>query len=187
MFDDQTMHNDLWEFDFVKEKWTNRRYNPPCPALPQARMYHVSVVTPTGKLIVFGGRAQTTTGFLNDLFEVSVDLADFSVRLLDPSGMALPLSWGLDLRTMEWAAIDDVSFGGRTRPTTVVGGNTVLTFGGCVHGNGYVNDFVEVELEPMTLFQCVGLSNDVTAQQGPALGIRSVHELLRPVPTAAAP
>eukprot|EP01062_Namystynia_karyoxenos_P069342 TRINITY_DN64851_c0_g1_i1.p2 TRINITY_DN64851_c0_g1~~TRINITY_DN64851_c0_g1_i1.p2 ORF type:complete len:458 (+),score=158.41 TRINITY_DN64851_c0_g1_i1:101-1375(+) len=212
--DDQTMHCDLWEFSFVRERWIQRNYT---GHQPQARMYHVSAVTPGGKLMIFGGRAQTTTGFLNDLFQV--DLRDFVCTRLEPKGTApthrmcstaiyhnhtlaiftggsfayLEDSHQLSLRTMEWTPIEDISFGGRTRPTTVKWNNTVLTFGGCVHGNGYVNDFVEVELEPMTLTQCVmeymqefGLSEELRAQ--PDVLPERVRDMLRPAPpTASAP
>eukprot|EP01062_Namystynia_karyoxenos_P036374 TRINITY_DN2648_c0_g2_i1.p1 TRINITY_DN2648_c0_g2~~TRINITY_DN2648_c0_g2_i1.p1 ORF type:complete len:597 (+),score=150.73 TRINITY_DN2648_c0_g2_i1:93-1883(+) len=174
--DDQTMQGDLWEFSFATHKWVPRRFT---GHEPQPRMYHVAVAAAGGRMIVFGGRAQTSTGFLNDLFEIN--LSTFKCEALTASGPApthrmcstavyhnhtiaiftggsyayLEDSHQLDLRKMQWIPIDDVRFGGRTRPTTVKWRNTVLTFGGCVHGNGYVNDFIELELEPMSLKQCM--------------------------------
>eukprot|EP00756_Hemistasia_phaeocysticola_P043115 Hpha_TRINITY_DN17008_c0_g1::TRINITY_DN17008_c0_g1_i1::g.166960::m.166960 len=174
--DETRMNRDLWEFNFATSKWIERHFT---GHEPQERMYHVSAVGHGGRLLVFGGRAQTSTGFLNDLFEV--DLSTFKCQLLTPSGPApthrmcstavyhnhtlaiftggsyayLEDSFQLDLRKMQWMPIDSIRVGGRTRPTTVKWRNTVLTFGGCVHGNGYVNDFIELELEPMSLQQCV--------------------------------
>lgn len=173
--DESRMNRDLWEFNFTTSKWIERHFT---GHEPQERMYHVSAVGHGGKMLVFGGRAQTSTGFLNDLFEI--DLGTFKCQLLTPSGPApthrmcstavyhnhtfavftggsyayLEDSYQLDLRKMQWMPIES-RVGGRTRPTTVKWGNTILTFGGCVHGNGYVNDFIELELEPMSLKQCV--------------------------------
>eukprot|EP00756_Hemistasia_phaeocysticola_P035354 Hpha_TRINITY_DN16578_c0_g3::TRINITY_DN16578_c0_g3_i1::g.136062::m.136062 len=209
--DDHTMFSDLWEFNPALEEWIERRHD---GYQPQARMYHVSAVTPSGRLLVFGGRAQTQSGFLNDVFQV--DLHSFNCVKLDPAGTPpthrmcstaiyhnnvlaiftggsfayLEDSFQLDLRSMRWEKLEAVSLGGRTRPTTVKWQNTVLTFGGCVHGNGYVNDFVEVELEPMSLVQCVsdyiqemGLADEVHAEPIPT----RLRDMLRPPPVASAP
>jgi len=207
--DDHTMFSDLWEFNPELEEWIERRHD---GYQPQARMYHVSAVTPSGRLLVFGGRAQTQSGFLNDVFQI--DLRSFTCLKLDPSGTPpthrmcstaiyhnnvlaiftggsfayLEDSFQLDLRSMRWEKLEALSLGGRTRPTTVKWQNTVLTFGGCVHGNGYVNDFVEVELEPMTLVQCVsdfiqemGIAEEVQAEPIPF----RLREMLRPAPPVA--
>ncbi|KAJ9462095.1 hypothetical protein DIPPA_57823 [Diplonema papillatum] len=173
--DDLALNNDLWEFNQITRKWIPRRYT---GHKPQERMYHVSAVN-GNSMIVFGGRALTKNGFLNDLFEVN--LGTFVCRELHTSGTApthrmcstamscngtfavftggsfayLMDSYQLDLRRMEWKLVTNVSFGGRTRPTTVRFKNTILTFGGCVEGTGFVNDYIEVQLKPMTLQQCL--------------------------------
>eukprot|EP01064_Diplonema_japonicum_P033511 TRINITY_DN6620_c0_g2_i1.p1 TRINITY_DN6620_c0_g2~~TRINITY_DN6620_c0_g2_i1.p1 ORF type:complete len:426 (+),score=95.80 TRINITY_DN6620_c0_g2_i1:23-1279(+) len=173
--DDLTLNNDLWEFNYVIKKWVSRRYT---GHIPQERMYHVSALH-ENKMIIFGGRAITKNGFLNDIFEIN--LQRFVCRQIVASGPTpsprmcstaichngvfavftggsfayLDDSHQLDLRKMEWSKIDNFCFGGRTRPTTVRWGNTILTFGGCVEGNGYVNDYVEVHLGPLSLQQCL--------------------------------
>eukprot|EP01060_Flectonema_neradi_P030424 TRINITY_DN4421_c0_g1_i1.p1 TRINITY_DN4421_c0_g1~~TRINITY_DN4421_c0_g1_i1.p1 ORF type:complete len:436 (+),score=39.84 TRINITY_DN4421_c0_g1_i1:82-1389(+) len=173
--DDKTLHRDLWEYNYKLKKWIPRRYK---GYLPQERMYHVTALY-DNKMIVFGGRALTSTGFLNDVFEI--DLNSFMCRELITTGSIpshrmcstavchngffaiftggsytyLTDSHQLDLRKMEWTQINKISFGGRTRPTTVRWKNTILTFGGCVEGNGYVNDHIEVTLRPRSLRQCV--------------------------------
>eukprot|EP00755_Sulcionema_specki_P015329 Sspe_Gene.59061::Locus_32433_Transcript_1_1_Confidence_1.000_Length_1586::g.59061::m.59061 len=176
--DDKNIFGDMWAFDFLQQSWTRcfLHGDPPKP-----RMYHVSVGAFGYKMLIFGGRTpgSTPNGFLNDVYEV--DLHTLHSRKLYPKGTAptqrmcstaifhnstLAIFTGgsssyledthqLDLRKMEWSCVDSVSLVGRTRPTTVKWKNTVLTFGGCVHGNGYVNDCVELELEPMSLAHCV--------------------------------
>eukprot|EP01064_Diplonema_japonicum_P015417 TRINITY_DN2314_c0_g1_i1.p1 TRINITY_DN2314_c0_g1~~TRINITY_DN2314_c0_g1_i1.p1 ORF type:complete len:430 (+),score=66.43 TRINITY_DN2314_c0_g1_i1:79-1290(+) len=174
--DDRTLQNDLWEFNLKTSTWSEHVVT---GFSPSARMYHVAVVIPGEKMIVFGGRAHTSTGFLNDVLEFSISSSSSLCTELHPTGPPpthrmcstaiyhnhtvaiftggsfsyLDDSHQLDLRKMQWSLIEDVTFGGRTRPTTVKWKNTVLTFGGCVHVDGYVNDFVEVELEPMSLLQ----------------------------------
>eukprot|EP01062_Namystynia_karyoxenos_P036373 TRINITY_DN2648_c0_g1_i1.p1 TRINITY_DN2648_c0_g1~~TRINITY_DN2648_c0_g1_i1.p1 ORF type:complete len:551 (+),score=144.27 TRINITY_DN2648_c0_g1_i1:105-1757(+) len=196
--DDQTMHGDLWEFVFATQKWLQRSTT---GHTPQARMYHVAVMGPANRMIVFGGRADTTPGFLNDVFEI--DLSNYVCTELNPTGpvpthrmcstavyhnYTLAIFTGgsyayhedshqLDLRKMEWMPIDNVRFGGRTRPTTVKWRNTVLTFGGCVHsGNGYVNDCIELELEPMSLKQL--MKQALLEHRGMLKGERGIPEAL---------
>eukprot|EP00755_Sulcionema_specki_P014626 Sspe_Gene.57225::Locus_31411_Transcript_5_5_Confidence_0.429_Length_1159::g.57225::m.57225 len=175
--DDIHLNNELWSYDFAARSWELKDF---VGHIPQARMYHVAVLV-ANRMVVFGGRAHTATGFLNDLFEVELghcrgllctDLRTSgtppthrmcSTAIYHNNNIAvftggsfdyLTDSHQLDLRTMRWQPISEVvSFGGRTRPTTVKWRNTLLTFGGCVHGNCYVNDFVEVELEPMSLVE----------------------------------
>eukprot|EP01063_Lacrimia_lanifica_P029969 TRINITY_DN4681_c0_g1_i1.p2 TRINITY_DN4681_c0_g1~~TRINITY_DN4681_c0_g1_i1.p2 ORF type:complete len:443 (+),score=153.52 TRINITY_DN4681_c0_g1_i1:155-1483(+) len=169
--DDLTLYNDLWEYNHVTHKWIPRKYT---GYSPQERMYHVAS-TSGSRMIVFGGRALTKQGFLNDTFELNLN--SFVCRQLQTKGTPpthrmcstaachnglfavftggslsyLVDSYQLDLRKMEWSLIENVSFGGRTRPSTVRWNNTILTFGGCVEGNGYVNDYFEVELHPRSL------------------------------------
>eukprot|EP01061_Rhynchopus_euleeides_P040725 TRINITY_DN7018_c0_g1_i2.p1 TRINITY_DN7018_c0_g1~~TRINITY_DN7018_c0_g1_i2.p1 ORF type:complete len:438 (+),score=115.69 TRINITY_DN7018_c0_g1_i2:60-1316(+) len=192
--DDATLHNDIWEFRFETLTWKQRTIT---GLSPTARMYHVAVLVPGDRMVVFGGRAQTKSGFLNDLLEVRLNPGDTVCEVIKhcPTGRApthrmcstaiyhdntiaiftggsvsyLDDSHQLDLHNMRWSKIEDVTFGGRTRPTTVMWGNTILTFGGCVHSNGYVNDFVEVELEPMSLLQMGRLfllENGISQREG---------------------
>ncbi|KAJ9452080.1 RING finger protein B [Diplonema papillatum] len=192
--DDKSFYNDLWEFDLKTHTWTERSLAGHCPV---GRMYHVAVAVPGDRMVIFGGRATTETGFLNDVVELTLAPPDESCVCAEllPTGVApsprmcstavyhnqtlaiftggsysyLDDSHQLDLRTLHWSPISDVTFGGRTRPTTVKWKNTVLTFGGCVHVNGYVNDFVEIELEPMTLLQTCReyiLSAQITCREG---------------------
>ena len=168
--DDMSLNNDLWEYNSATSKWVSRRYS---GHTPKERMYHVAAVN-KDSMVVFGGRAAVKTGFLNDVFEVN--LVDFVSRQLKTSGPSptqrmcstavchngvfsvftggslsyLDDSYQLDLHKLEWSCIEEVSCGGRTRPTTVRWRNKLLTFGGCVNG-GYVNDAIEVELAPRTL------------------------------------
>eukprot|EP01059_Diplonema_ambulator_P013205 TRINITY_DN23727_c0_g2_i1.p1 TRINITY_DN23727_c0_g2~~TRINITY_DN23727_c0_g2_i1.p1 ORF type:complete len:349 (+),score=82.19 TRINITY_DN23727_c0_g2_i1:52-1047(+) len=67
--DDLTLNNDLWEFNYVLKKWISRRYT---GHVPQERMYHVTALH-KNKMIVFGGRAITKNGFLNDMFEINLN------------------------------------------------------------------------------------------------------------------
>eukprot|EP01061_Rhynchopus_euleeides_P014296 TRINITY_DN24810_c0_g1_i1.p1 TRINITY_DN24810_c0_g1~~TRINITY_DN24810_c0_g1_i1.p1 ORF type:complete len:628 (+),score=216.51 TRINITY_DN24810_c0_g1_i1:167-2050(+) len=171
--DDMSLNSDLWEYNSQLRKWIPRRYT---GYHPKERMYHVAAVN-KDSMIAFGGRAAVKTGFLNDIFEIN--LHDFVCRSLKTTGPAptqrmcstavcfngvfsvftggslsyLDDSYQLDLRKSEWSPIENISCGGRTRPTTVRWRNTLLTFGGCVNG-GYVNDCIEVELEPRSLASC---------------------------------
>ena len=232
--DDRTLWSDLWEFKLDDRTWVERDLT---GVSPMARMYHVAVLLPGDKMVMFGGRAHTAAGFLNDVLEVSLTPGAATSHVLEhsPTGTApahrmcstavyhnhtvavftggsfsyLNDSHQLDLNKMHWSPIDDgmacgavisnthtltrthtVTFGGRTRPTTVKWKNTVMTFGGCVHVNGYaspfpfpfaiphttmhtpcryVNDFVEIELEPMSLKQRMRqyiLENGVQGREG---------------------
>ena len=174
--DDSLMFNDLWELDLITERWVEASFlgNSPCP-----RIYHTGVMGKKGNMYIFGGRAEGTAGFLNDVYELN--LVTMSSRLLPVTGtppgnrmcsasviannvMAvfcggaysyLEDSHQLDLETLEWKPISHkIKFGGRTRPTTVMWRNTIMTFGGCVTGNGYVNSYVEINLDPMSLKDC---------------------------------
>ena len=193
--DDETLYNDVWEYKFEESRWSQQLLFGSTELHP--RMYHVAVLIPGDKMIVFGGRAHTETGFLNDVIEISLHGTGDVCRYteLTPRGTPpthrmcstaiyhnhtvaiftggsfsyLEDSHQLDLQKMQWTPIDNVTFGGRTRPTTVKWRNTIMTFGGCVHVDGYVNDFVEVELEPMSLMQTMReyiLEKRITDREG---------------------
>eukprot|EP01059_Diplonema_ambulator_P011473 TRINITY_DN21408_c0_g1_i1.p1 TRINITY_DN21408_c0_g1~~TRINITY_DN21408_c0_g1_i1.p1 ORF type:complete len:417 (+),score=95.17 TRINITY_DN21408_c0_g1_i1:43-1293(+) len=167
------LFNDIWELDFETERWTACDYG---GEIPEPRMYHTCVMGDAQNMVLFGGRAEG--GFLNDVYEL--DLSRMRARLVRVKGTppenrmcstaiyhnkTLAIFTGgaftyfedshqLNFETMTWGTVDsDIKFGGRTRPTTVKWKNTVVTFGGCVTGNGYVNDYVEIELEPLSLQQ----------------------------------
>ncbi|KAJ9452422.1 Ras guanine nucleotide exchange factor F [Diplonema papillatum] len=172
------LHNDLWELDFSSERWIPRDYS---GSIPAPRMYHVSALGDCGNLLIFGGRGSvqpSDAAFLNDTYTLNLDSmvarklgtagTHPSPRMCSTavyhSGMLAIFTGGartyledshqLDLATLRWTPLcPSIKFGGRTRPTTVKWKNTILTFGGCVTGNGYVNDVVEIEMEPMSLKQ----------------------------------
>eukprot|EP01064_Diplonema_japonicum_P013587 TRINITY_DN21139_c0_g1_i1.p1 TRINITY_DN21139_c0_g1~~TRINITY_DN21139_c0_g1_i1.p1 ORF type:complete len:409 (+),score=52.18 TRINITY_DN21139_c0_g1_i1:46-1272(+) len=167
------LFNDIWELDFETERWTACDYT---GQIPVPRMYHTCVIGDHNNMILFGGRAEN--GFLNEVHEL--DLSRMTAKLLPVKGTppanrmcstaiyhnkTLAIFTGgaftyfedshqLNFETMTWDRLDsEIKFGGRTRPTTVKWNNTLITFGGCVTGNGYVNDCVEIELEPLSLRQ----------------------------------
>jgi hypothetical protein len=170
--DDHVMFADLWRLDFATQEW--REITLSGPAVPCPRMYHVAVLADGPNMILFGGRAANPCSFLNDMY--LIDLNKESVALAPTTGPApsqrmcstaiyynhtlavftggaysyLSDSFQIDLRRMKWEMVK-MPLGGRTRPTTVKCGDRMITFGGCVCENGYVNDTLVMTLRPMSL------------------------------------
>jgi len=170
--EDNLMFSDMWSFDYAQKVWQEITLTGPC--LPCPRMYHVAVMANSPTMVVFGGRAANPCAFLNDLYLINLETNE--VELLKTTGPQpaqrmcstaifsnhtlavftggaysyLSDSYQIDLRKRQWEPLK-MPLGGRTRPTTVKRGDTMITFGGCVCENGYVAETLKMTMHPLTL------------------------------------
>jgi hypothetical protein len=167
--------NRVWIFDSEHFEWSN-----PTTAgtAPSCRMYHVAELDPEHhKLLVFGGRSVTSAPtFFNDLHQL--DLATMTWSAIEAHGAPpshrmcaasflrngvlcvflggslayLKDNFEFDVNSSTWRSVV-AGPTGRTRPTAVIHNNTITLFGGCGHSQ-FLNDVVELELEPPSLRDC---------------------------------
>eukprot|EP01091_Cochliopodium_minus_P003809 TRINITY_DN13769_c0_g1_i2.p1 TRINITY_DN13769_c0_g1~~TRINITY_DN13769_c0_g1_i2.p1 ORF type:complete len:380 (-),score=74.30 TRINITY_DN13769_c0_g1_i2:81-1220(-) len=166
--------NDLWEFDFTKEKWAEIK----CEVTPIARCYHTAVIY-KHKMIVFGG--QLGTARTNEIWDFSLKkkrwkmvntsgvlppsrsrhisgLDTKSSKLYvfggngDTAGSYLDDLWEYSIKRNIWYKIPPkgVLPMARSQHSAIMYHNKVLIFGGRSGNSGdmeFLNDLYELNLE----------------------------------------